>query len=147
MQPSPETRSDLAQVMMGVLQASVAAILAGLGSQSGIVKGLQTRCRVVGHRVKVGGVVSTTVTVWLQVLLWPHGSMACQVRVMACGQRPLVTVLRIVTARFAPLQVSLAAGESKLQAVPQMTVLLALQVKVGEAGTPFRIVWFPESAT
>ena len=39
-----------------------------------------------------GGVVLTTVIVWLQVLELPQQSIATQVWVMNCGQRPLVTV-------------------------------------------------------
>src|SRR5437588_11435591 len=42
--------------------------------------------------VSAGGMVSATVTVWLQELLLPAASTAIQVRVMTCGQRPLVTV-------------------------------------------------------
>ena len=79
----------------------------------------------------VGGVVSTTVTVWLQVFELPQGSVATQVRVMICGQVPLVSVLRIVMAALTPLQTSLALGESKLQAVPHSTVLPAAQVRTG----------------
>src|SRR4051794_25894949 len=45
-------------------------------------------------QVRAGGVVSTIVTVWLQVLVWPQQSVACQVRVTAIEQPlPLVTVL------------------------------------------------------
>ena len=43
----------------------------------------------------VGGLVFTTVTVWLQVLLLPHWSFANQVRVTTNGHGPLlVTVLK-----------------------------------------------------
>src|SRR5215471_4916645 len=46
-----------------------------------------------------GGVVSTMVTVWLQVFELPQQSVATQVRVRICGQRPapLVTVLSTIT--------------------------------------------------
>src|ERR1039458_6129361 len=37
-------------------------------------------------QVNSGGVVSTTVTVWLQVLLLPQASVNSQVRVIICGQ-------------------------------------------------------------
>src|ERR1039457_2291956 len=37
-----------------------------------------------------GGLVLTTVTTWLQVLLLPHVSVICQVRVMTCGQTVMV---------------------------------------------------------
>jgi hypothetical protein len=42
--------------------------------------------------VSVGGVVSTTVTLWLQELLLLQQSTACQNRVMICGQLPFVKV-------------------------------------------------------
>src|ERR1017187_4694709 len=51
--------------------------------------------RLLAH-ISTGGVVSTTVTVWLQVLVLPQTSVNTHVRVMTCGQRPLVTVLRMV---------------------------------------------------
>ena len=44
-------------------------------------------------QVSVGGVVSTTVTIWLQKLLLLQQSVASHVRMTNCGQRPLVTVL------------------------------------------------------
>jgi hypothetical protein len=73
--------------------------------------------------VSTGAVVSTTVTVWLHCPLFPHPSVARQVRVAtnAAPQVPLVTVL--ITATFVtPLQLSLALGESKSQAAPHSTV-------------------------
>ena len=49
-----------------------------------------------GAQVIVGGVVSRTVMVWLQVLVLPQQSRANQVRVITIGQLPLfVTVLRM----------------------------------------------------
>jgi hypothetical protein len=78
----------------------------------------------------MGGWVLPTVTVWLQETLLVNASVTLQVRVMNCGQTPFVTVLRMVTVRFEPLQASLAVGASKVQAVPQ-TVLLLGQVSKG----------------
>jgi hypothetical protein len=46
-----------------------------------------------GH-TSTGGVVSTKVTVWLQVLVVPKESLATQVRVITVGQVPLVTVVK-----------------------------------------------------
>src|ERR1041385_3915546 len=78
--------------------------------------------------VITGAVVSTTVTFWLQELLLPHASVACQVRVASkvLPQWPatLVTVLRIVIVAL-PL-LSVAVGASKVQATPCSTVLLVL---------------------
>ena len=74
--------------------------------------------------------VSTTVTVWLQVLVFPQASAALQVRVINSGQMPLVTVLKIDIVTFV-LQASLAVGASKIQAVPHWTVLLVAQVSTG----------------
>src|ERR1035438_321294 len=45
--------------------------------------------RLLAH-VSTGGVVSTTVTVWLQVLVWPQSSATSQVRVIVCGQTAMV---------------------------------------------------------
>src|SRR5216110_3224841 len=78
--------------------------------------------------VMTGAVVSTTVTFWLQELLLPQASVACQVRVASkvLPQCPvtLVTVLRIVMVAL-PL-LSVAVGTSKVQAAPCSTVLLVL---------------------
>ena len=45
---------------------------------------------------RTGGVVSTTVTVWLQVAVAPQSSLPCHVRVMTIGHVPLVAVLTTV---------------------------------------------------
>src|SRR5438067_7265550 len=81
-----------------------------------------------------GAVVSTTVTFWLHWAKLPQASVACQVRVASkvLPQWPvvLVTVLRIVMVLL-PL-LSVAVGESNVQAVPCSTVLLVLlQVMTG----------------
>src|SRR6185295_4658404 len=47
---------------------------------------------VMQAQLRTGGVVSTTVTVWLHVATFMQSSTACQVRVITCGQVPLVTV-------------------------------------------------------
>src|SRR5439155_20851966 len=49
-------------------------------------------------QASTGGVVSTSVTVWLQVAVAPQQSLACHVRVICRGQTPLVRVFRTVTA-------------------------------------------------
>src|SRR5437667_311149 len=80
----------------------------------------------------VGGVVSTTCTVWLQSAVLPLGSVARQVRVAVkvLPQPALVTVLRI--AKVGVPQLSLiTVGVSKVQAVPSSTVLLTLQEMEG----------------
>src|SRR5947199_236371 len=83
---------------------------------------------VVLLQVMSGAVVSTIVTFWLQELLLPQASVACQVRVASkvLPQCPvtLVTVLRIVIVAL-PL-LSVAVGASKIQASPCSTVLLVL---------------------
>jgi hypothetical protein len=71
------------------------------------------------------------VTVWLQVLLLPHASVACHVRVMVSGQTPLVTVFSTLMAALAPLQESTATGGSKLHRAPHSTVLLFALVIAG----------------
>src|SRR5438270_13665063 len=78
--------------------------------------------------VITGAVVSTTVTLWLQELLLPQASVACQVRVASkvVPQCPVsfVTVLRMVIVALPPLSVAL--GASKVQAAPCSTVLFVL---------------------
>src|SRR2546428_6368896 len=78
-----------------------------------------------------GAVVSTTVTVWLHWALLAQASVACQVRVASkvLPQWPavLVTVLRMVMVAV-PL-LSVAVGVSKVQALPDCTVLLVLRVQ------------------
>src|ERR1700693_478491 len=67
-------------------------------------------------QVRTGRVASSTVIVWLHVLVFPQASVASQARVMVRGHRLLVTVLKIITATLLPLQASTAAGGSKLHA-------------------------------
>ena len=77
-------------------------------------------------QVRVGGVVFCTVTVWLQVLLWPEASVTLHVRVANFGQAPLVTVLRMLI--WTLVQPPVVVGLSKVQAVVQATVLLVAQM-------------------
>ena len=81
--------------------------------------------------VREGGVLSTTVTVWVQVLLLVQQSVATQVRVMTVGHEPLVTVVREVMVTFVPQQASVAVGVSKDQTLPHCTVLLLPHVMTG----------------
>src|SRR6516162_6028106 len=78
-----------------------------------------------------GGVVSMTLTVWLQVALLLQPSIACQTRVASkvLPQWPakLVDVLRTVIVSL-PL-LSVAVGVSNVQGVPICTVLLVLLVQ------------------
>src|SRR6266568_3207493 len=88
---------------------------------------------LLGTQVMVGGVWSSTVTVWLHCAVLPQASVARQVRVASkvLPQCPavLVTVLRMVMVTLP--QVSLAFGASKDQALVHSTVLLGMQVMVG----------------
>jgi hypothetical protein len=43
-------------------------------------------------QVSTGGLVFTTVTIWLHVLLLPQASVISHVCLMNCGQTPLVTM-------------------------------------------------------
>jgi hypothetical protein len=92
-------------------------------------------------QVRTGGVVSTTVTVWLQALLRLQQLVTTQVRVMFHGQEPLVTVLRIVTVTLVPQQVSEAVGESNDQTEPHWIVLLVAQVRTGGLVSTTVTVW------
>src|SRR4051794_26127251 len=77
---------------------------------------------------KTGGVVSTTVTVWLHVEVAPQSSTPCQVWVITHGQAPLVTVLTTVTVTLpgSPAELGQAlvqVGGSKVQLGPHSPVL------------------------
>src|SRR5947199_272663 len=82
--------------------------------------------------VIVGGVVSTTVTVWLQVFVLLHASIAAQVRVAekVLPQSGFVVVFRM-TMRLVPQPSAGAEGGSNVQAVPHSTVLFVAHVIVG----------------
>src|ERR1035441_679072 len=88
--------------------------------------------RLLAH-VSTGGLVLITFTVWLQVLVLLQQSMACHVRVMVCGQEPLVTELRMVGWTLGQ-QGSTTVGCSKIHAVPQSTVLLVGQLRKDGGG-------------
>jgi hypothetical protein len=92
-----------------------------------------------GEQVNTGGVVSMLVTVWLQILLFPQQSYATQVRVMICGQTPLVTVLNTLTTGLEQ-QLSEATGGSKVQLEPHSTTLPRAQTSDGGVVSIFVIV-------
>jgi hypothetical protein len=70
----------------------------------------------------VGGVVSTTVTVWLHVLELPQQSIATHVRVTNRGQMPLVKVPSMLTP--CRQQLSVATGVPNSHGCPHCTVML-----------------------
>jgi hypothetical protein len=80
-----------------------------------------------------GGVVSTMVTVWLQVAMLEQQSMACQLRVITVvhGVGLAVRVPRTVMVTLVPQQTSEAEGASKSQTEPHSTTLLLEQVITG----------------
>jgi hypothetical protein len=84
--------------------------------------------RFVGQKEITGGVVSISVTTWLQVLVWPAGSLAAQVRVKTS---PLVAVSSTTRITFIPLQPSNTAGSSKVHKLPHSTVLSGVQTIIG----------------
>src|SRR5438445_138631 len=94
-------------------------------------------------QLMVGGVWSSTVTVWLHSAVLPQASVARHVRVAAkvLPQWPtvLVTVLRMEMVTVP--QVSLAVGGSKLQTLVHSTVLLGTQVMVGGVWSSTVTVW------
>src|SRR5258707_5685787 len=79
-------------------------------------------------QVITGAVVSTTVTFWLQEAFFSNDSAATDTRVVSKllphRMAVLVTVLTIVIVLVPP--VSVAVGASKVQALPNSTVLLVL---------------------
>src|ERR1041384_3850452 len=68
-----------------------------------------------------GGVESTMATVWVQIALMPHRSVALQARATNFGQLPLVIVLTTVMVTLVPDQSSNATGGVKLHAEPHCT--------------------------
>ena len=74
--------------------------------------------------------VSTTVTVWLQVAVLLQPSVACQVRVTACAQPKPLTLSKEMILMLVPQQVSVTVGgSSKLHwSPPHSTVLLTGQL-------------------
>src|SRR5262245_5125623 len=83
-----------------------------------------------GEQVSTGGVVSALVTTWLQKFVLLQQSYATHVRVMICGQLPLVTVLKTLTIGFEQ-QLSEAVGGSNVQPEPHSTRLPGAQTSVG----------------
>jgi hypothetical protein len=93
-------------------------------------------------QVMMGGVVSTTVTVWLHCAVFPQPSVARQVRVAmnALPQVPLVVVLTMVMVLLVP-QVSVAVGVSNVQGTVHSTVLLLAQLIIGAVVSTTVTVW------
>ncbi len=100
------------------VQLSVAeTAMAGMTSWQLAFNGTVTR--LVGQLI-TGGVVSTTVTVWLQKLVLPQASAAIHVRVAQKlpPQMGLVTVFTMVTTMLLGEQLSVATGTSKSHTLP-----------------------------
>src|ERR1041385_1531083 len=91
----------------------------------------------------VGGVVSTTVTVWLHWAALPQASAARHVRVMSTppAEASFVVVLMMVTGMVMFSPTSNAFGSSKLQSVPISMVLAAAQLSVGASSSVTMTVW------
>ena len=101
-------------------------------------------------QLSTGGVVSTTVTVWLHLALLPQSSTACQVWVMTHGQEPFVTVLMTVTVT-PPFGVPgwgqhalVHVGGSNVQLVRHSTVFLGAQFNANGPVTGESTVKFTE---
>jgi hypothetical protein len=93
-------------------------------------------------QVMTGGVVSTTVTVWLQEALLEQQSVACQVRVIASEHAvPLVIVPETTTVTLVPQHTSEAEGASKSQTDPHSTTLLLAQLMTGGVVSLTVTVW------
>ena len=98
---------------------------------------------------KNGPDAGVTVTVWLQLLVFPQRSVASHVRIAA--KPPLHTSLRLVTVAktsmmtLVPLAPSLTSlGSSNVQSTPQETVLPGRQVRSGGVVSNTRTVWEQE---
>src|SRR5437588_632267 len=123
-------------------------VIVGVGPQTSVALGA-SKLQAVPHsmvldpaHVIVGGVVSTTVTVWLHSALLVQASVACHVRIAVnvFPHAELVTVLTIVIIGAGP-QTSVALGASKLHAVPHSMVLDPAQVIVGGVVSTTVTVW------
>ena len=92
-----------------------------------------------------GGVVSTTVTDWLQVEMLVQESVARHVRVAVklLPQKPtaFVTVLTMLMVTFVPSQMSFATGGVNTHGVPHSTIELAVQAMFGGVVSTTVMVW------
>ena len=94
---------------------------------------------------------SDAVTVCWQVAVFPHASVACQVRVAISVLLSGVLVTVLITSTVTAPQVSVATGSSKLHATPGGTVRSGLQVIDGIVMSRTLTVWtqvavFPQSS-
>ena len=92
--------------------------------------------------VMTGPVVSTTVTVWVQVLTLLQQSMACQMPFQTFVHK-VTFVLLVLTnwiETLVPQQLSVADGGSKLHTVPHSTVLLLVQLSTGGAVSTVQVM-------
>jgi hypothetical protein len=115
-------------VTVTLLQASVATTL-----HVTMMLLVQVNAVMFDGQTMDGGVVSTTVTVWEQLVLLVQQSVATHVRVIVEKHGPweLVIVPATVIMTFVPQQASVAPGGSKVHAVPHSTTLLVAQVSTG----------------
>ena len=98
------------------------------------VQAVEHSTDLLGAQAIVGGVVSTTATICVQVLVLAQSLLASQVRVArkVLPQRKLVTVLNTVTeGMFVPVPLVTTVGGSKVHATPHSTVLLVEQASTG----------------
>jgi hypothetical protein len=117
-----------AEVIVTLLHTSVAVTV----QKTGTALVPQVFTTILLGQMIVGGVVSTTVTICLQLAALLQQSTAVQVRTTISGQAGLlVTVLATEIDTFVPQQASEAVGGSNVQAVPHWTVLLVAQVITG----------------
>ena len=115
--------------MVGAPQASVAVAAPGAGTPAG----LQPRLDPGGQKVIVGGVMSCTTMVRLQVAVFPQSSVAVHVRAVLYvpGHKPGVAASENVIATDAS-QASVAVGGANTGVAGQFIgVVCATQVIVG----------------
>src|SRR3989442_2975168 len=93
----------------------------------------------------VGGVWSSTVTVWLQSAVLPQASVARQVRVASnvLPQWPVRLVTVLTMAIVTSPQVSLAVGGSKYHGTVDSTGLFGTQVIGGGGWSSNVTFWLP----
>jgi hypothetical protein len=96
-----------------------------------------------GAQAMVGGIVSTTVMVWLQNAMFPHRSVAPHVRVAkkVMPHKALVSVSKTITVTLVPSQISFAEGGVKLKCAPHSTRRSGAQVIVGGMVSTTSTAW------
>ena len=131
-----------------------AKLSVGLGSHASVAVAV-AKLGVAGHWIVLGpgklaitgAVVSSTLIVWLAVALFPHASVAVQVRVTlySCGQAPGAVTSANVTTGLGSHR-SFTVGAGKLGVAGHSIDAAGAQVIVGAVLSVTEIVWLQLAA-